>query len=583
MDYLKALTQNREDGPEYAASGRHKVRKVRARKPTRVKGNRLTQPTEPVRLQTSVASDLPRKGKTKRTKPRRGTPMAGRKKGKRKQSAKARAASLRNLRKARAAREGKRHVKSPRRRARRSKPRKVREAPKRKKAKRSKRKTPYVPARIVRRKRRVRSAEAPKGKRKRGRRRAKRNPSASTVYRHRRRRRTKAKDWPGQPIRHKRAARKGHGRRRRKGLGPRTGVKYRDRRKGRRRKKGYVFTKARKAAAMRNIARAHGKRRGTGHKPKKRKASKAEREYHAATHRPARIIRRRAAAMENPLEGRGEFVGNVFSALGGFLFADVLDRFMATHALTAKGTTDPSGAPLYADNPPTTGQYTGLFNPTAIAAPLWQGGAWKRLGVDIVVGVGLPFGVAMFIKNTTPGQKTAKTAFTIAGYGAAVRIFGKMAIDGLAMLSMKTAIGQQLYDGEMRASVLAANNGNGQATQLASLPSAGLGKALPAASGAGKVGKPDCEPCAQQAQQAKQGAGAGYPSMPREVASQSTTATPPMPPPPPVASSPTAQLNPPPTIVTAPPPPPPPPMAQSQLTGKPAQKFNPFTWGAPES
>lgn len=389
-----------------------------------------------------------------------------------------------------------------------------------------------------------------------------------------RRRRRKARDWPGQPIRHARAARKGWGRRRRRVPG------Y----KAPRRRRGYKLTAARKAHLKRLAAANRRRRRSGGGKkrstkmtrrsaprraaPKRRKSHK--RHYTVVTppsHQLAaesrrRRYRRRGAAMENPFDGRMEAFGNVFSMLAGFFVADVVDRFASTHALTAKGTTDASGNPLYADNPPTSGSYTGLFNPTAICAPLW--GSPKRMLIDAAV-VAAPFVAAL-----TKVSPKAKTSLVIAGYGALARVGGKAIIDLFAMLTMKNPIGQQLYDGEMRAGVLAANNGNGQANQLASLPSAGLGKPTGA-------GKPDCAPCAEKA-------GAGYPSMPREVAPNVTTsATAPVPPPPPPPpASPAAQLQPPPMVVT--PPPPPPPMASSQLTGAPkTPKFNPFTWGDPNS
>lgn len=255
---------------------------------------------------------------------------------------------------------------------------------------------------------------------------------------------------------------------------------------------------------------------------------------------------RRRGAMENPMTGVEIFVGSI-TGLAGFGLADFVDRMLATHALTDKNAKDANGQELYADNPPADGNYVGLFNPTAICAPM----DWKRW-IFGLLGAAVPLGAAQLVSGPT-----ARSALQFFGFGYGVRVVGKGLIDGLALLTKSTGMGQRLYDGEMRAAVLKANNGNNQANELASLPAAGLGqpKAL--------AGAP-CKDCGDK----QQAAGAGYPSMPREVAPSgqtTTSATPPAPPPSP--ATPPSAFNP------------------GPLTGTPsngaAKKRGMYQWGEP--
>jgi hypothetical protein len=264
---------------------------------------------------------------------------------------------------------------------------------------------------------------------------------------------------------------------------------------------------------------------------------------------------RKGAAMENPMTGVELFVGSV-TGLGGFLIADAVDRLLATHALTDKGTKDANGNELYADSPPTTGDYAGLFNATAICAPMDA----KRWIVGLLL-AGAPLTLAHFVS-----APTGRAALQFFGFAAGVRIVGKGLTDLVALAARNTQMGQQLYDGEMRASVLKANSGNQAATELGSLPSAGLGRTMTQG-----VGKADCAPCADKA------AGTGYPSNVREAPAANAGAT---------APTPGGQMAPPP-----PPPPPPPPATiqnVSTLTGPRngvagAPKRNRFNWGHTEN
>ena len=196
-----------------------------------------------------------------------------------------------------------------------------------------------------------------------------------------------------------------------------------------------------------------------------------------------------------------------------------------------------------------------MYNPSAITAPM-NLPRWAVGGLIVLA----PITLGQFVKNDL-----GRTSLQMFGFGAGARIVGKGLIDLIAMLTKKTATGQRLYDGEMRAMSLKAGDGS-----EASLPSAGLGK--PAGSerraGTGCAVGCACASCQAVAAQIKAGqagapgnAGTGWPSMPRETAT--TTA--------------------PPTL--APPPPPPPPPPQAPLTGVPAARAprNPFKWGNEEA
>ena len=246
-------------------------------------------------------------------------------------------------------------------------------------------------------------------------------------------------------------------------------------------------TPAQKAASLRNLRKARGARRHRGY------------EY----------------AMSNPLGGVEVFVGGL-SALGGFMVADLVDRIIATHALTAKSSTDAAGHQLYADNPPTTGSYIALFNPTAICAPMNLARWGAGLGMTVV-----PVVIAKWI-----GNPMGRSVFQMWGFGAGMRILGKAGIDLVAKLSMWTQNGQRLYDGEMRAQVLA----SADQTPLASLPSAGLGAADCGCANC-KAGVGECGVGKAPA------AGTGYPSEPRETAAGAQRANAPPPPPSPPATS----------------------------------------------
>lgn len=403
-------------------------------------------------------------------------------------------------------------------------------------------------AKMIRAAKRARAAK--KAPRRRKARRAKSNPTKArrTARRAaRRRKKSHASEWHGEPQRHAKAARKGW--RRRKARKAHAAPKRRraKRSSAPRRKRGRKARRTAKQlrAARRNIKKAQaavrGRRASQGHRSRSSKRS-----AYAAERRPRRRGRgRRRGAMENPMTGVELFVGSIFG-LVGFGAADALDRVLATHALTDKGTKDANGHELYADNPATTGSYAGLFNATAICAPMdvtrWLAG---------LATAGFPLLVAHFV-----GGPVVRSSLQFFGFGAGVRIVGKGLTDLVAMVTKTTPIGQRLYDGEMRAAAL--KSGGSANPELASLPSAGLGNKAPKT-----LAGPDCAPCADKTK------GAGYPSMPREVA------------------APAAGAQQPTTVVAPPPPPPPPPAAVPPsnngvtLRGIPVARRAPgANWGA---
>jgi len=149
-----------------------------------------------------------------------------------------------------------------------------------------------------------------------------------------------------------------------------------------------------------------------------------------------------------------ELVVGLFTGVLGFATADLLDRFIATHALTAKS----DGS--FADTPPADGNYPGLYNATAVLAPM----DWKRWLVGGAVS-GTPLVAAQFVSS-----KVGRSALQMFGFGSGMRVLGKGLVDLGAMLAKKYSFTQRLYDGELRAGALKAKDGS-----EAALPSAGLG------------------------------------------------------------------------------------------------------------
>jgi hypothetical protein len=368
------------------------------------------------------------------------------KRSKKRRSAAQQAATRKMLRAAKAKRAGKSRRGSSKRKARKS--------GKRKSAKRVA--AGKKAARTRKRRASVGASEPTRSKRKSGKRRARKVRAAHSI----------------KLPRGKRGAKK------RVGVHVKVGKKRRSR----------GFSVPRKTKRVYVIAAEKSRRR----RKRKAKANPAKRRRHSSG--------RRKGAMENPMDGVELFIGAI-TGLAGFLTADVLDRFLATHPLTVSTAASGSTAATYTDTPPTSGDYQGLFNATAICAPMdatrWLAG----LGVATV-----PLVIAHFI--SAPKGRAALQFF---GYAAGIRVVGKGVIDMIAQLTQPTQLGQQLYDGEMRAAALKA--GNGTIASGVNLPSSGLGRARLG------TGKP-CAPCATKKM------GAGYPSAPREVTAVTNNSTP---------------------------------------------------------
>jgi hypothetical protein len=462
---------------------------------------RLTKSSRQAKLSRSAATTSPGKGKgpSKKTKTSEGSMAKKKAKRRKARTAKQQAATRKMIRAAKAKRRG---TKSPRRRSRVAK-------------------------------------SNPTPKRRRAKRRKKRSSGAS--------------EWFGHPLGHSKAAKKGW--RKRKKRRKSASAPKRRRSSGRRR-----TTEKQRRAARRNIKKAHAARRGrrasAGHRSRSSRREAYAAEPRRKGRRKGRRRSRRRGALENPMTGVELFVGGITGLLG-FLSADAIDRVLASHALTDKGTKDANGIELYADNPPTSGNYAGLFNATAICAPMDA----KRWIVGILV-AGIPVTIAHFIS-----APTGRAALQFFGVAAGFRIVGKGLIDLVAMVTKTNPVGQRLFDGEMRAAAL--KSGGSTNPELASLPSAGLGRAPALTAGNGTTAPCGCGKCAK----CNPNPGAGYPSMPREVSQTVTT--------------PSNQLQPPAATPPSPPPGPPPGRTNNlfppaaMAAGPPrAGRFG--QWGAPD-
>ena len=176
-------------------------------------------------------------------------------------------------------------------------------------------------------------------------------------------------------------------------------------------------------------------------------ADRRGRRGHRRGHRRAR----EGYAMENPLSGM-EVLGGGLAMLFGLAVADVSDRYLATHALTANTAAAGATTTTYTDTPvgtagtvPTssfgTGLYPGMLNGASVIAPMNMT-RWVSGGAISI----LPFVAAAFVKNPT-----VRSGLQFFGFGALARIGGKALVDMFAGLLGSTSIGQQLYVNELAA------------------------------------------------------------------------------------------------------------------------------------
>ena len=340
---------------------------------------------------------------------------------------------------------------------------------------------------------------------------------------------------------------------------------------------------ARSRSGRRHRVKTHYSRETS--RRRRRRSSGRRRSHSRRHHHSRRHSRRRGYSMENPLEPMEILVGALTGTLG-FIAADALDRVWATHALLPNPglPTGTDGKPNWTDNPAMTGgSYPGLYNATAVLAPM----DWKRWlsGVGITAA---PFLLAMAIKNPV-----GRSSLQLFGFGAGVRILGKAADDLMAKLFGRTSWGARLYDGEARAAALRAVNGNTADPSLTNYPTSGLG-ALPEETGVGGAcGCVNCTTgvgsCCRKSASAVLPPPSGVPQAPGQPANPVV---------PPASMTPSAPAAPPPTNPTAPPAQfvPRLPSAPSQVvTGAPSSPFaagaaglprqaapvrkNPYAWG----
>jgi hypothetical protein len=225
-------------------------------------------------------------------------------------------------------------------------------------------------------------------------------------------------------------------------------------------------------------------------------------------------------AMENPMTGVELFVGT-FTGLLGFGTADVVDRIIATHALTA---TVNGSTTSYTDTPPTANPaqgtkatYASLFNATAVCAPM----NLPRWAAGLAIS-GVPIIIAHWV--TAPVGRSALQFF---GFGAGMRIVGKGMIDLLALITKSNATGMRLYGGEQRA--MAVINNDGSTSTLPSQATTGLGRPALAAPAGHKTGC-GCQACGKHTPAlaaAPQRVGAGWPSYPATAPAPAVQAGPP--------------------------------------------------------
>ena len=523
MNYLDALNDNRVNGADFAATALSRKTKKAEKKAPRarlgsktpvVKPASLTQPRKRAKLTKSASASGKRKGGPKTPKTRK--PMAKRKAKKSGRLSKAEIKSAGGIKQAWARRKA--GKKSGARKRKSGGMKLGTKAAATKKATKS-------------------SAKKPAGKRKSQKRVEAGKKAAATRKRNKAAKAGKSKGKGKSKSKPKKAGGKSQ---KRVAAGKKAAAT-------RKRNKAAKAAARKKAAARRRRSprsvsvRLPRRRRGRSTRVTVR-AGKKSRSFRVPR-RARRVVA--FAALENPMNGTELFVGMV-SGLFGFLGADALDRYLATHPLVDKNAKDASGNELYADNPPTTGNYAGLYNPTAICAPMDA----TRWAVGLAM-AGIPLITAHFVQ--APNLRSGLQFF---GFAAGVRIVGKALTDLVASTLTNNPIGQRLYDGEMRAMVLKNNQGNMTSPALASLPTAGLGRPM--------LGAAPCAPCAQKAAGT---AGVAYPSMPREIA------------------APVAAKNP--VVTQAPPPPVVPPSVPNTATngftganGVPHKAPNRFNWGA---
>jgi len=156
------------------------------------------------------------------------------------------------------------------------------------------------------------------------------------------------------------------------------------------------------------------------------------------------------AARENPISVGGVIGASLIGGFGAFS-AEMADRWMATHALTAQATPNaPTGVENGTVDIPPSG---GLTNNLAPALPM----DWKRwaVGAGMTFGPFVLSGISYKLKAPTPVQ----TALSSMGIGAGVRTGMRGLMDLASMLLKGKSIGERLFQAEYIAKQQVADGG----------------------------------------------------------------------------------------------------------------------------
>ena len=382
-------------------------------------------------------------------------------KGKRRVSAKQRAAARRNIKKAHAARKCRTKLKHIRKRKSRRNPIAAAAA----ETKRGHRKGRRKSAKRVRagkKAARTRKRRHGGGKRRGGARKSsKRSRAAKKAAR------TRARNKAHRRAAARRGARKSHATRaykrtsrvskREKDELDRGGYGYETRRRRKRRK----ARRRRKNPIAASAAMTPRRRRRRTHRRSRRNPVRRHR-HHARRRRNPIGNPLVGGHVANPISGPMEFVAGFLGVGFGFGLASLGDRLVVTHALNAAN-----------QDAPAQGQ---IYNSESPATPLWSNFStlgWKRMAMAFGAVV-LPLGAAHVVRK----HMGLKSFFQLAGFGALGRTAGKMMDDGVAALATSNATAQRLYAAEIAATAKM------NAANLAALPPA------PPATFAGVPGAP---------------------------------------------------------------------------------------------
>jgi len=356
----------------------------------------------------------------------------------RKLSKKARAAALKNLRKARRAlkqkeHHGKTHRKTVRRKHRRAH---AREASEMKRRRRRRKHRHHA---------REAATEAKRPKRRRAR-------KARGKTEHRRKRRVTAKQRAAARRNIKKAI---AGKRRKKACRRAAGRRGAAKRLHRR------MPAYPKRCAPRK-SRKKGRRRSKRKHHREAKTVRMEQQSFAfeSHRRRRRHYRRRHNPLVNPLESPMEWASGVAGVGFGAVLAMVLDRAVATHALTAN--TPGNDAAGYVDTPP-TGQ---IYDSEAPALPLWQ----NPMRLAAAAGaIAIPGIISRFV-----GGAGTKTFMELATMGAIGVTVAKIAADVVATVMPTSGTALQLFGPEIAATAKLTSLSSGTSTQQTAGTFAGL-------------------------------------------------------------------------------------------------------------